>query len=144
MCKLYRIWLKPCWMLRKRQCMRDGERIGGRQRSLSSLSFFLAPWETTARREDKFVFDTVWIRSRGDGIRFSITSGSLIQTVLPGVCDLTYEIFQAIWKRRFNLLFYLFIFNRIKAIKFKIPGLACYNLWAMGNPSEIVEKYNFI
>ena len=29
-------------MLRKRQCMRDGERIGGRQRSLTSLSFFFS------------------------------------------------------------------------------------------------------
>ena len=47
---------------------------------------------------------------------------ALIQKLLPGVCDLRRRM-----KQRFNLLFYLFIFNRVKAIKFKIPGLACYN-----------------
>ena len=33
--KLCRTWLKRYWLLRKRQCMRDRKRIGGRQKSLS-------------------------------------------------------------------------------------------------------------
>ena len=41
--KLCRTWLERYWLLRKRQCMRDRKRIGGRQRSLSSLSFISCP-----------------------------------------------------------------------------------------------------
>ena len=46
-CKLCRTWLKRCWLLRKRQCMRDRKRIGGLQRSLFFLLLLLT-WETHA------------------------------------------------------------------------------------------------
>ena len=39
-CKLCRKWLKSHWLLRKRQCICDRKRIGGRQRSLFFLSLF--------------------------------------------------------------------------------------------------------
>ena len=123
MCKLYRIWLKRCWMLRKRQCMRDGEHIGGRQ-GLSPLShFFLAPWDTTARREDEFVFYTVWIRSRGDGSRFSITSSSLIQTVLPGICDLRRRMkFRLSENGDLNYCFIYLFSIEFKPLNLRYPG----------------------
>ena len=44
-CKLCRTWLKRCWLLRKRLCMRDRKRIGGLQRSLFFLLLLLT-WET--------------------------------------------------------------------------------------------------
>ena len=63
------------------------------------------------------------MRSRGDDSRFSITSGSLIQTVLPGVCDL---------RRRMNFrlsgngdLIYLFIYLfsiQLKPLNLRNPG----------------------
>ena len=117
MCKLYRIWLKRCWMLRKRQCMRDGEHIGGRQ-GLSPLShFFLAPWDTTARREDEFVFYTVWIRSRGDGSRFSINSEAFAWCLR---LEETYEI-QAIWNRDLIYCFIYLFSIELKPLNFRYP-----------------------
>ena len=46
-CKLCRTWLKRCWLLSNRQCMRDRKRIGGLQRSFFSLLLLLT-WETHA------------------------------------------------------------------------------------------------
>ena len=46
-CKLCRTWLKRCWLLSKRQCMRDRKRNGGLQRSFFSLLLLLT-WETHA------------------------------------------------------------------------------------------------
>ena len=110
-------------------------------RGLSPLCrFFLAPRQTTATREDKFMFDTVWIRNRGDGISFSITGGSLTQTFFSGVATRGDDWNSGYLNAEIYCFIYLFIFNGVKTFKFQLPGLACYNHWAMGNPSEIIEK----
>ena len=50
-CGLCRTWEKRHWLLRKRQRLRDRERVGSRQRSLSSTLVYFSTWETSASRE---------------------------------------------------------------------------------------------
>ena len=74
-CKLCRTWLKRCWLLRKRQCMRDRKRIGGLQRSLFFLLLLLT-WETHAGksniRKTVFLWETFFFF-------FSSSMGSLFE-----------------------------------------------------------------
>ena len=74
-CKLCRTWLKRCWLLKKRQCMRDRKRIGGLQRSLFFLLLLLT-WKTHAGksniRKTVFLWETFFFF-------FSSSMGSLFE-----------------------------------------------------------------